>query len=868
VPGPDSADARACGALPSFPNGTAAEIMAGRLTIAPFKAVVIDPHTDGDIDWAMNPYHDPTWVLDFQTGTWIEALVEAYLAGGRQAASYRARAKAILTGWLDSVPLANKNPETLMCSAEAFPGQAWIHDKIPVLLNYYAAHWQGAYNHGLSQDLELLRAGCAYPASEWGGRPLFWRKLARQQMIESFEPNKYGPAVDAQGATNEQSTGYENFNLGLWTEAEADLAACRQAPLPAADSARVAKMTLFLALATQPDGRLVQIGDTYAITPRDRAGTPLQFAATMGAAGTPPRQRVGVYAAGYVFGRSGWGTRASFGQMSFYSLRFGPGRQIHGHDDHLGLTYYARGRNLIVDAGHDGYDQNAYRAYLLSPEAASTLVMPGVPFDASAATSLVASDIGGQAQFFEFTDTAFRGHVRDRSVYVSQAPDFIVVFDRASGGGVYQQLWHLDPSLTVRTVRAGYAVATAAGTELVIRQVALPGQVIPAGSTQVLRGQVKPYQGWVSRGQNQRTPAPVVTMTRRGASASILTVIVPAAPGTAVTASAAAHGPGWYLLRLAIGGAVRTLLVSAHGAIKAGLQRLRGAVGLGLPDRGHLSGLARDRGVLGEDQPADQAKGVDEVAEAFGGAQGEHQGQADRQPPGGGAQVAGRADYQRQGHRQAGGREQADREVMAERAGARQQVPWCQARRRSQVAGEAEREEHRVLHRGDRAGDQRGNRGRDDEGQRRKREPHRLPGPVAVAQHGGHDRDGQPGGRLHRAGQAQRRRGRGGTFRLGDQAERQQHEGENGRIGRRHGQVERHQGARRGERGVPQCLAAAVGAGRQRVRNQRGERRSKGQHGGKHQPYSRIARRALQARRARQAEQRHGGQVRVVRKPR
>jgi hypothetical protein len=566
----DPADTRACGALPQFPNGTAAEIMAGRLTIAPFKAVVIDPGRNGNIDWAMDPYNDPTWVLDFQTGTWIEALVEAYLAGGPHAVAYQARAKAILTSWIAGVPLASQNPETLMCSAEAFPGQAWIHDQIPVALDYYSAHWQGAYNHGLSQDLELLRAGCAYPAGEWGGKPLYWRQLARQHMIESFQPNQYGPAVDAQGATNEQATGYANFTFGLWTTAEADLASCHQPPLPAADRTRIAEMPLFLALATQPDGRLVQIGDTYAVGPRDRAGTPLQFAATAGAAGQPPSQRVGVYAAGYVFGRSGWGTRASFGSMSFYSLRFGPGRQIHGHADHMGLTYYARGRDLIVDSGHDGYANNSYRDYLLSPEAASTLVMPDVPFDASAATSLVAGTIGATAQFYEFTDTAFSGYARDRSVYVSQAPDFVVVFDRASGGaGVYQQLWHLDPGLTVRTAGAGYAVATAPGTELVIRQVALPGQVIPAGSTQVTRGQADPYQGWVSRGQNQRTPAPVVSMTRYGASASILTVIVPAAPGAAVTASAVPHGAGWYLLRLAIGQTSRTLFVSADGTIKA-----------------------------------------------------------------------------------------------------------------------------------------------------------------------------------------------------------------------------------------------------------------------------------------------------------
>jgi hypothetical protein len=413
--------------------------------------------------------------------------------GGRQ---------ALLLGWLSHVPPVNQQPDTLICSAEAFPGQAWIHDRIPAVLDYQAAHWQGAYNHGLKQDLQLLKAGCAYPAGEWGGQPANWRAVARRQMIDSFEPNRYGPALDAQGVTNEQSTGYDNFDMGLWDTAEAGLAACGLS-LPGWIAARIARMPTFLAMATQPDGKLVQIGDTFAIGPRDRPGTPLQYAATRGAAGTPPAQQVAVYQAGYVFGRSGW---SPFGDQSFYSLRFGPGTQIHRHADHMGLTYYAMGRNLIVDAGHYGYANTPYRAYLLSPEAASDLVMPGVAFDSSASTRLIRQSIGAAGQFFEFYDTAFSGLPRYRSVYVDQDPDLVLVFDRASGAGSYQQLWHLDPGLTVTTVTRSYAVATAPGTQLEIRQIPLPGQQIPAGSTQVVRGQVNPYQGWVSHAQLQMIP--------------------------------------------------------------------------------------------------------------------------------------------------------------------------------------------------------------------------------------------------------------------------------------------------------------------------------------------------------------------------
>jgi hypothetical protein len=115
-----------------------------------------------------------------------------------------------------------------------------------------------------------------------------------------------------------------------------------------------------------------------------------------------------------------------------------------------------------------------------------------------------------------------------------------------------------------------YALPTAPGTELEIRQIPLPGQQIPAGSTQVVRGQVGPYQGWVSHAQLQMTPAPVVTMTRSGPSAAILTLIAPAAPGTAITAATSRSSGGWYRLRVQIGGRAVSVLVSPGGDIQAG----------------------------------------------------------------------------------------------------------------------------------------------------------------------------------------------------------------------------------------------------------------------------------------------------------
>jgi hypothetical protein len=562
-PQPLTAAAKACGPLPAFAPGTAAEIMAGQLTISPWPAVTIDPHHDGDVDWSADPFRHPTWLQDYQSGSWIEALIEPYLERGPDAEAYLARAKALLLGWIRDVPIQDRDPRTLICSSEAFPGQGWIQDQIPPMVNYQVAHWQGAWNHGLKQDLEILDIGCAYPASAFGGQALKWRQAARQQMLASFAPNRLGPAVDAQGATNEQATGYARFTYYLWTQAEQQLAACGY-QLPAWITSRIALMPTFLAQATQPDGNLVQIGDTYVEPPGPTPGIGLQGTGSQATVGSPPAQRVAVYTAGYIFGRSTW---RPFGAASFYSLRFGPGRQIHGHDDHMSLTYYARGRNLLVNAGHTGYEDTAYRAYLQSPEASNVLVMPGVTFSGSARTDLIRQVIGPDGQFFEFADTAFGGNPRERSVYVSQRPDLVLVFDRASGADSYQQLWHLDPALTVTKVTRSCAIATAPGTQLEICQIPLPGQLIPQGSTQVIRGQTNPYQGWVSHRMLQRVPAPVITMTRTGSSTAMLTLIAPSSPRASVSTAITQRPGGWYHLRVNLGGSSASFLISAGGYI-------------------------------------------------------------------------------------------------------------------------------------------------------------------------------------------------------------------------------------------------------------------------------------------------------------
>lgn len=106
---------------------------------------------------------------------------------------------------------------------------------------------------------------------------------------------------------------------------------------------------------------LHQIGDSELVRTAPVANTPLEYAGNLGASGTPPADRVRVYSAGYVFGRSAWGP--GFAGQASYGIRYGAARALHGHSDHTSITYTARGRDILIDGGHAGYQNDQWRTW-------------------------------------------------------------------------------------------------------------------------------------------------------------------------------------------------------------------------------------------------------------------------------------------------------------------------------------------------------------------------------------------------------------------------------------------------------------------------------------------------------------------------
>ncbi|MGI5200895.1 heparinase II/III domain-containing protein [Spirillospora sp. CA-108201] len=516
----------------------AAQVRGGRFATPRTAPVRVARGTD--VDWGRDPYGDRSWRLWFHSLEWLGGLVEEYERTGDRAALRTA--EGIARDWLAD----NARPErfpgprreaigeaakfrlaTFVCLRRHLTG-GWLDEAIAAHARWLARpeHYSGPWNHGTDESMTLMTAGCAVGREDLAG-------LGHRRLLDAIlaPPGGARPAIDDEGAGNEQSTHYAVYNRSRWRLAFRVMRECGR-PVPAELVRRHRLMDEFIAFQTTPAGDLLQIGESYA----DRASDiddlgsgPLRYVATQGVKGVPPMERARVYRAGYVMGRSGWGRDGrSFAEEMSYTARFGPGRYAHGQNDHMALTFHALGSDILVPSGHIGYSDAVWRRWLASPEAHNTLVVRGVPFHQRAATALVAHDFRRGADTFRFSDTAFAGTTRSRSVLAASDPDALAVLDevRSAAPRPVEQLWHLPAAFTA-VAHGPDAVATSGPVRVHFIRLPLPGTT--GDSARILRGSLTPKQGWTASSPHKRLPAPVVSFPARGGTppARILTLIAP-----------------------------------------------------------------------------------------------------------------------------------------------------------------------------------------------------------------------------------------------------------------------------------------------------------------------------------------------------
>lgn len=526
--------------IPAF--NPAGAVLRDELTVRTFRTVRVGDGT-GNIAWTVSPFHSLTWMLWLQSLRWIGSLLNEYEKTGDTA--MLRHAEAIVDDWIRDHPSTESwsgqaldarahRAQTMLCLLTFVPRSDRTQRELLVrALDQHAREFEQVYsgdtNHGLDENLALLAIGCTL------GRPSYM-DFAISRMTRSMQHT-----LDVQGVTNEQSIGYQAYNYARFEMARERVTACGRT-LPASLLARIDKMPGVIAAATMPDGTLAQIGDTErdAVGAIDVASGPL----------------TSVLNSGYVFSRSSWSPTATFA-----ALRFGPAARIHGHSDHMSLTYFARGHLIVGDAGFTGYDDPARLAYLRSPAASNQLVVDDAPM-ASVDTALTRSAVTKGAVFTELRDAPLAGTTRTRGVLLLTGPDVAVVWDRLDGPAPHRavQRWHLLPS-TVATVASPTTVrllpaGTASRVDLV--QIPVPGAAA---------GRVTVAHGYYASGLQQWQRTHVVQTAVNGRHVRLLTLLAPAARNAPVQWSVSRSPGGTLTVAITIGGRRAVVTIGPDGVM-------------------------------------------------------------------------------------------------------------------------------------------------------------------------------------------------------------------------------------------------------------------------------------------------------------
>ncbi|MDQ1714427.1 MAG: hypothetical protein QOC60_372 [Frankiaceae bacterium] len=337
------------------------------------------------------------------------------------------------------------------------------------------------HNHGLMANLQLLRAGQLLGVDAWVATAA--RRLKAEAPL----------AFSASGTTWEQSSQYQGVNVYLWRRA-ADMVAALPGHSDAAAAIRAVtvRAAIVRQWLTEPDGDTVQIGDADRLPGATGAQSGLVFRDDL---------------AGFVVSRSSWTDRAA----TFYTLRYGPPRRAHGHEDRGGVTWSTRGARVLVGAGRFGYDlRSSFAQWARSAASANVAVPDGAAIDTAARVRIERISAGPQTTRWRLNDRLY-GTDHVRTVDISDAAATLRVSDTYAGGVTFRQHWHLDP--TWRLVSA-----PASGQSMVFRDAG--GRVLRITTTGrlalLLKGSRAPIAGWHANVLGSPVPSYEIVLRSKG----------------------------------------------------------------------------------------------------------------------------------------------------------------------------------------------------------------------------------------------------------------------------------------------------------------------------------------------------------------
>lgn len=464
--------------------------------------LVLNPHPEWKIpqhiDWDADPFGQKNWRFQFHCLKWLEP-ARRVAARGTDAEAEQARGlwNTVVSSWLHSNLMGDDRFAWMdmadgVRAIELVLGAPIVADELADdLVKGIEIHVERLHdparraigNHALHQLQGLFVAA----------RFLERTELARDtaQELKEFFANEY----DAEGTNQEGAVSYHDLNYFWWSVALARLESegfelgTERTVL---DSAR-SNIVHFV----RPDGYLETIGDTSDGKELSRDGRDeTEFVLSSGERGSAPQPTVIDLAAGYSLSRSSWGTEAAgFDAQTFFSLRWGNNRAVHGHDDASSVTIFAGGVPWIVDPGMYAYQSDPMRTHFLSRQAHNVVLSTELSTRPDVPEMLWAH----HDQAFDAYCVLARpydGFTIYRTVLYARELNFFCIHDRVEVSTSvtaipeFVQRWNFHPETQVEHGRTS-AILTHGKNVAVMRWLKRP-------HLQLRCGEREPYAGWYS----------------------------------------------------------------------------------------------------------------------------------------------------------------------------------------------------------------------------------------------------------------------------------------------------------------------------------------------------------------------------------
>lgn len=280
---------------------------------------------------------------------------------------------------------------------------------------------------------------------------------------------------------------YQLTNVNLWRQAVGRLTGAARDTV----SAAVDRAYRAFGWMTEPDGRIVQVGDSQEI-----AGRPVNPGTT---------RTLRDDQAGWIIGRWSW----TDPRTSYYTIRYGPARFGHGHQDRAGgVTWSTRGVRVLVGPGLYTYDTaNALEEYGIGPQG-QNVAIPGDRTAGKSPAKVTRAEQSALGDRYTVRDDVYgTPHVRD--IDVDHVRGTVQVSDSFRDES-WQQSWHLDPLWRlISSTSTRLVFAHPAGRRLTV---STTGRV-----SDILRATSQPPHGWHFPSYGVKVPAAEIIVRNRGA---------------------------------------------------------------------------------------------------------------------------------------------------------------------------------------------------------------------------------------------------------------------------------------------------------------------------------------------------------------